>query len=314
MSGLYHYDDNAVIGSVTSLSDAQDIVFQQYWFQEAHPTQRECYRIKSVDGDMDVAEWTATRQELFNRADLNGDGQLNRDESREFLAKVRVLDRQSIYITDDRSQELDIQYERLDRHFMATAVLTSPSDSFGFQDYVNVEKIMMAWYNDSKLEKVGYVRDVNNAKKLSHYCKTLPIHAQDRIIGMQLVTNPDGVESLAFQSVQQPEVNFPDSSFSSWRRYNNYDYGFSSTNWIKFDGESKDFAGWYGYTNDSGDLQGLGIIERDSTCAQEFLNELGSAEYTWISPKPSQLVTKPEYPEEYAEQIKELEAQKELLS
>jgi len=48
-------------------------------------------------------------------------------------------------------------------------------------------------------------------------------------------------------------------------------------------------------------------------CAQGFLDEIGSASYTWISPKPSQAVSKPEYPEEYAEQIKELEAQKELL-
>jgi len=49
-------------------------------------------------------------------------------------------------------------------------------------------------------------------------------------------------------------------------------------------------------------------------CAQGFLDELGAAAYTWISPKPSQLVTPPEYPEEYKKQIEELQAQKELLT
>lgn len=159
---------------------------------------------------MNSAEWTATRQEIFNRSDLNGDGQLNRDESREFLSKVRVLDRLSVYTNDSDAQILDTHYERLDRHFMAAAVLSSPSDSFGFQDYVNVEKIMMAWYDDSKLEKVGYVRDSrktdpkDNPKYLSHYCKTMSIPAQDRIIGMQLVTNPLGLETFALQTVMQP--------------------------------------------------------------------------------------------------------------
>jgi len=198
MSGLYHYDDNSVVGGITSLTESQDIVMQQYWFQEASPAQKECYRIKSVDADMDEAEWTATRTEIFNRADLNGDGQLNRDESREFLATVRVLDRMNTIESDPYWQELDKQYERLDRHFMAAAVMSSPSDTFGFADYVNVEKIMMTWYNDSKLEKTGWVRGESNSTKLSHYCKTMPIHAQDRIIAMRITTNPDGLESISY--------------------------------------------------------------------------------------------------------------------
>lgn len=171
---------------------------QQYWFQEASPSQKECYRIKSVDADMDEPEWTATRTEIFNRADLNGDGQLNRDESREFLATVRVLDRMNTIETDPYWQELDKQYERLDRHFMAAAVMSSPSDTFGFADYVNVEKIMMTWYNDSKLEKTGWVRGESDSTRLSHYCKTMPIHAQDRIIAMRIITNPDGLESISY--------------------------------------------------------------------------------------------------------------------
>ena len=101
LSGLYHFDDNAALSaSGVSLTDAQDILFQQYWFQEATKTQMMCYQIKSFDGDMEEPEWTTTRQEIFNRADLNGDGTLNRDESREFLGHVRKLDRTN-YHTDE---------------------------------------------------------------------------------------------------------------------------------------------------------------------------------------------------------------------
>lgn len=56
----------------------------------------------------------------------------------------------------------------------------------------------MAWYNDKKLETVGWLRGESNSAKLSHYCRTMPIHAQDRIIAMKMVTNPDGVESISY--------------------------------------------------------------------------------------------------------------------
>lgn len=86
MSGLYHFDDNSALSSSgVSLTEAQDILFQQYWFQESDSDQMCWYQIVDFDGDLQEAEWTATRQEIFNRADLNGDGSLNRDESREFL-------------------------------------------------------------------------------------------------------------------------------------------------------------------------------------------------------------------------------------
>ena len=155
MSGMYHYDDASVISSITQLTEAQDMALQQYWFQEASPSQQECYRIKSVDADMEGAEWTSTRQEIFNRADLNGDGQLNRDESREFLAHVRELDRYNKWLGTSIFEALDSHYERLDRHFNAAASLSSPNDSMSFQDYVNVEKVMEAWYNSEKPYFVG---------------------------------------------------------------------------------------------------------------------------------------------------------------
>jgi len=175
ISGLYHYDDASVISSITQLTEAQDLALQQYWFQEASPAQQECYRIKSVDADMDGVEWTTTRQAIFSRSDLNGDGQLDRDESREFLATVRELDRTNTLSADPYWEVLDTHYERIDRHFTAAALLSQPSDSMTFQDYVNVEKIMMAWYNSDKLEKVGWVRGESNTQQLSHYCKTFEL-------------------------------------------------------------------------------------------------------------------------------------------
>ena len=151
MSGLYHFDDSAALSaSGVSLTEAQDILFQQYWFQEADKTQMACYQVKSFDGDMEEPEWTATRQEIFNRADLNGDGALNRDESREFLGHVRKLDRTNKHNAHTTWENIDNQYERLDRHFLAAASLSSPVDAMSFANYVSTEKVMMAWYNSEK--------------------------------------------------------------------------------------------------------------------------------------------------------------------
>lgn len=307
---MYEYDDASVVSSITQLTEAQDLAMQQYWFQEASWDQRESYRVKSVDGDMDAPEWTATRREVFNRADLNGDGQLNRDESREFLGKMRVLDRLNA-VNNNVATEIDTHYERLNRHFTAAAVLSSPSDSMGFDDYVNVEKIMMAWYNADKLEKTGWVNGASDNTKLSHYCNSFDLDERDRIIAARLTTNPNGIEEISVQSVMNPQWTFPGSG--AYRDNASFDYGFTSTNYVKF-WEGRDIAGLWGYTNADGDLAGLGFVERDSNCAQEFLNELGASAYTWISPKPSQLVSPPPYPEEYKEQIEELQAQKDLLT
>ena len=82
---------------------------------------------------------------------------------------------------------------------------------------------------------------------------------------MALQTNPLGVQSISFQTVQMPETNFPDGS--AYYRNSGYNYGFESTNWIKF-WNGLDFAGFWGYTDaETGHLRGLGVIERDSVCA-----------------------------------------------
>lgn len=151
-----------------------------------------CYQIKSFDGDMQEPEWTATRQEVFNRADLNGDSQLNRDEAREFLGKVRVLDRTNFHTDESIAQEIDTHYERLDRHFAAAASLSSPPDSMSFADYVTVEKVMEAWYNSDKAFEVG-VRG-----GLPEICSDFDIREDDRIINMRVNSNYDGVYDLSF--------------------------------------------------------------------------------------------------------------------
>ncbi len=70
----------------------------------------------------------------------------------------------------------------------------------------------------------------------------------------------------------------------------------------------------WGTTREDGTLAGLGFIERDSKCTQEFLDEVGEENYTWVSPKPSELVTRPEYPEEYKSEIQNLLESKDLIA
>jgi hypothetical protein len=63
-------------------------------------------------------------------------------------------------------------------------------------------------------------------------------------------------------------------------------FAYVNTNWVKFDGVT-DLAGLWGTVREDGNLAGLGFIERDSRCTQDFLDEIGEGGYTWVSPKPS---------------------------
>ena len=190
MSGLYHFNDGV------SVSDEADYILQQYWFQEAEPTQEQDYLQFAFENTIGSSQWTADRQALFDAADLNGDGALDRDEGREFLRKARPL--------DNKTEILDTRFERVDRHYSAALAL-SGSSSMSLNDYKKLEETMQKWYVDGKLRATGWVKDENNGDQLKHDCSNLDLGEDDRIIYSMIESGPEGVVGLALQTVKTNE-------------------------------------------------------------------------------------------------------------
>lgn len=127
MSALYHWSDSL------NLDDARDYTIQQYWFQEAEPSQEQEY----LSFDIGSSSWASQRQTLFNNADTNGDGSLDRTEGADFLSRVRPL--------DFKDEILDTRAERVDQHYDAILALSGGS-SMSFNDYQALESQMKSWY------------------------------------------------------------------------------------------------------------------------------------------------------------------------
>lgn len=190
MSGLYEFNDGV------SVSDEADYILQQYWFQEAEPTQEQDYLQFAFENTIGSTTWTADRQALFDAADLNGDGSLNREEGREFLRKARPL--------DNKTEILDTRFERVDRHYSAALALNG-SSSMSLNDYKKLEETMQKWYVDGKLRATGWVKDENDGDQLKHDCSNLDLGENDRIIYSMIESGPEGVVGLALQTVKTNE-------------------------------------------------------------------------------------------------------------
>lgn len=272
MSGLYEFNDGV------SVSDEADYILQQYWFQEAEPTQEQDYLQFAFENTIGSTTWTADRQALFDAADLNGDGSLNREEGREFLRKARPL--------DNKTEILDTRFERVDRHYSAALALNG-SSSMSLNDYKKLEETMQKWYVDGKLRATGWVKDENDGDQLKHDCSNLDLGENDRIIYSMIESGPEGVVGLALQTVKTNE----------WYVQGNASrYQYVSKRWRRWADDGIDFAGFMGTTAANGDMNSLGFVLRDSDCSQQFIDALGSS-YTWTSPKGAVAVVPERTPE-----------------
>ncbi len=257
---------------------------------------------------MDTEAWLSERQRVFDDADFNNDGILDVSEGRRFFENVRPLDL--------KGELLDTQFERIDKHWIAASILNEPTDNMSFDDYIQLEKTMEAWYSAGKLDVTGHANNWNPSPRggrevgspgdyLSHTCETLNLDFDDRVTYMRIISNTDGVQQLDIQTSKIPTATLGKRDSAR--------FAYVNTNWVEFDG-TVDLAGLWGTTREDGTLAGLGFIERDSKCTQEFLDEVGEENYTWVSPKPSELVTRPEYPEEYKSEIQNLLESKDLIA
>ena len=277
LGAVYEFNDG-------SWNEAQRIALNYYWYQEASQIQQEYY--DRVDRDNDP-KWKSTRQALFSDADTNGDNKLDYEEARQFLKKVRPL--------DYKTSTLDTRLERVDKHWYAASLMSSPSDSMTFADYEKLENLMGDWYAKGKLQATGWTDKVNGGDYLQSYCQTMSMENDDKVTYIYIKSSERGVESMQLQTSRIPETKMTVSLS------NDNFYNFSEENWIKFN-DAIDLAGFWGYENSDGTLAGLGFIGRDSKCTDRFRAATGS-NYSWISPDPSKLAVKPEAPEEYKDKV-----------
>lgn len=254
---------------------------------------------------MSNSEWFVTRQTIFSQTDIDNDGLLDATEARNFLLRVRELDRE-FYMPKTAADysALDYSPENVEKHYFAASSLSQPFDRISFDDYKTLEKIMEAWYEAGKLEATGFINSFTGAgdssqsfgigQGLTQNCTTLSFDGDDRITMMTVTAGREGVTSLEIQTSKRPYKHFGVS----------YAYNaFSSTFWVNFI-EGYDFAGLHGYVSEDGFLAGLGVVKRDSVCTQAFLTALGRYDYEWNTPRSDSFPVPSNYPAEYQQRVR----------
>ena len=106
---------------------------------------------------------------------------------------------------------------------------------------------------------------------------------------------------------KQPLYVFGELSSES-RAGGTRDRAYTNQNWIKTGPEfGKEMFGLWGYADaETGNLNSIGFIEKDTECVSKFKSALGQA-YTWKTPLPGTELERPVRPAQYKEQILELE-------
>lgn len=121
-------------------------------------------------------------------------------------------------------------------------------------DYYTMEKIMEAWYEAGKYEATLLL----DRKEIRYDCDTVDLHEDDRVIYMKFLTTVDGVERIELQSIDRPYASFGSSVSDR--------YVYEDDEWFRFD-NGTDLAGFWSYVDpQTGHLNALGIVERDSVC------------------------------------------------
>jgi len=154
MSGLVEFDNNKALSAagLPALQPGQAQAMQRLWFQDASIDQWENFEL--VDGLKQLSDpnYLKVRQDLFKSVDFDNDDMLDMDEARFFFREVRKLDRT---LMPEFLPNYELPY--VDTHIYAAQTMSTPYDKVRFDDYLKVEKIMMAWYKAGKLQATGTI-------------------------------------------------------------------------------------------------------------------------------------------------------------
>ena len=95
---------------------------------------------------------------------------------------------------------------------------------------------------------------------------------------INVISGPYGVSQITFQSIKIPNAVIG--------YYQEDKQAYENRDWLRFD-SGKLLSGLYGYVHSkTGRLNAIGFIEHDTACTNMFINQLGRAKVTWVSPLP----------------------------
>lgn len=96
---------------------------------------------------------------------------------------------------DGKDGATDGKEEKLERLWNIVSILKTPADTITFNDYVQLEDMMTAFYSNGKLAATGHARgDGTVGKDLSHQCKTLNIEGEDYVQFINIEAGDQGVK------------------------------------------------------------------------------------------------------------------------
>ena len=113
---------------------------------------------------------------MYTAADQNNDGQLDKTEAFAFLRQARRA--------DGKTGVTEVDDYKLERHWDVLSILSQPSQTMSFDDYLRVETIMELWYDNGKMDATGhaygnvYEFDENDPDKTYTYGDKLATHCQ----------------------------------------------------------------------------------------------------------------------------------------
>ena len=145
---------------------------------------------------------------------------------------------------------------RLYRAWDAVNSLNQPLDSVSFQDFVNAESIMSAWFNADKMQETGYAYDETRTiteETLAVTCGTLNLERGDRVRHVRIQSNSFGVTALEVQTEKRP--------YDILGVVDNTDATFKDTTWLRYDLNESMFGLWGFSDAKTGVLNALGLIQ-----------------------------------------------------
>ena len=154
---------------------------------------------------------------------------------------------------------------------------------------------MESFYTNGKLEATGHAKGNSAGDDLSHQCFTHKMKdGGDALVYIKIDSSDDGISRLTIQTNDDPEEIFGFDSAQT-DPYTSYE----NTNWEQFEPATRGFFGLYGYADaTTKHMNGLGFIERDTACFDNFANKVGD-DLSWISPIPGTEQVLAVLPEEF---------------
>jgi len=205
LSALYEFDRNTPLtdAGLSELSQEQLFAFEPYWFTEASPFQEKFYKDRTIAHEDEAVydAWRLAHQTYFASADVNGDGELTRAEAEIFLINTRKYQQkpEELNIVENWGQfsgTTENDDHKLDRAWAVLSIMSSPSVTFNFADWINVEKSMETWYNAGLMDATGHAygnyyehtigqngeMENDYGETLKTQCNTFNLEEGDRII------------------------------------------------------------------------------------------------------------------------------------